>query len=81
MKVVVTREMGHNETVADLAPDGATVVEVPLTTTRFFDFDEVRTAVEASEYFGSYRALVVSSARSSRYVSLAKEALGKARAS
>jgi uroporphyrinogen-III synthase len=77
MKVVVTRERGSNDSLVEWLPDNAIVKEVPLTTTRFFDADEVLTTLRASEFFGAYRALVVTSARTALYVSLARVALGE----
>jgi uroporphyrinogen-III synthase len=74
--VVVTRERGHNDALTAWLPDDATVREVPLTTTRFFDSDEVMNVLRESHYFGQFRYLVVTSARSALYASLAKEALG-----
>ena len=76
MRVVVTRERGHNESLTTWLPDGATVREIPLTTTRFYDSDEVMSVLRESHYFGQFRYLVVTSARSALYASLAKEALG-----
>jgi uroporphyrinogen-III synthase len=52
------------------------VREIPLTTTRFYDSDEVMSVLRESHYFGQFRYLVVTSARSALYASLAKEALG-----
>lgn len=76
MLVVVTRERGHNESLTSWLPDNATVREVPLTTTRFFDSDEVMSVLRESHYFGQFLYLVVTSARSALYASLAKDALG-----
>jgi uroporphyrinogen-III synthase len=76
MNVVVTRERGHNDSLAAWLPDNATMHEVPLTTTRFHDSDEVMGVLRESHYFGQFRYLVVTSARSALYASLAKEALG-----
>jgi uroporphyrinogen-III synthase len=76
MHVVVTRERGHNDSLAAWLPDGATVREVPLTTTRFYDSDEVMNVLRESHYFGQFRYLVVTSARSALYASLAKESMG-----
>lgn len=75
MNVVVTRERGHNDSLTALLPEGASVHEVPLTTTRFFDNDEVTTALHASPCYGTFRYLVVTSARSALYASLARQAL------
>jgi uroporphyrinogen-III synthase len=76
MNVVVTRERGHNDALVSWLPDGTTVREVPLTTTRFFDSDEVMSVLRESHFFGQFRYLVVTSARSALYASLAKEAMG-----
>jgi uroporphyrinogen-III synthase len=75
--VVVTRERGMNDTLISWLPDTATVYEVPLTTTRYFDADEVQVMLRVDEHYGDYRALVVSSARSVRYVDIAREALSE----
>ena len=75
MRVVVTRERGHNAELISWLPDEVTVSEVPLTTTRYFDSSEVHSALSASANFGQFRALVVTSARSALYVALAREAL------
>jgi uroporphyrinogen-III synthase len=75
MRVVVTRERGHNAELVSWAPDDALISEVPLTTTRYFDSHAVRDTLHASQHFGHFRALVVTSARSALYVALAREAL------
>jgi uroporphyrinogen-III synthase len=77
MHVVVTRELGSNDSLLGWLPDDVTTSEVPLTTTRYFDTEEVLLELNASERFGSYRALVVTSARSALYVALARSALGE----
>jgi uroporphyrinogen-III synthase len=56
-------------------PDDAVVTEVPLTTTRYLDADEVGRALRASEFYGAFRVLVVTSARTALYVALARGAL------
>jgi uroporphyrinogen-III synthase len=76
MHVVVSRERGHNDSLIAWLPNGATVREVPLTTTRFYDSDEVMSVLRESHYFGQFRYLVVTSARSALYASLAKESMG-----
>jgi uroporphyrinogen-III synthase len=73
--VAVTREAGHNETLTSWVPENATVSEVPLTSTRYFDAETVRLALESSEYFGHFRTLVVTSARSAPYREVATTAL------
>lgn len=75
MKVVVTRERGHNDALIAWLPDGAVVREVPLTATRFFESDEVMSVLRESHFFGQFRYLVVTSARSALYASLARQAL------
>jgi uroporphyrinogen-III synthase len=75
VRVVVTRERGHNKELISWLPDDTAVREVPLTTTRYFDSNEVRDALGASANYGQFRALVVTSARSALYVALAREAL------
>jgi uroporphyrinogen-III synthase len=75
VRAVLTREKGSNDTLRSWLPDGALVSEVPLTTTRYFDPDSVEKTLRANEHFGTFTALVVSSARSARYVSLARSAL------
>jgi uroporphyrinogen-III synthase len=75
VRVVVTREAGYNDALTSWLPEGVTVNEVPVTTTRFYDGDEVLTTLRASEHYGSFRALFVTSARSALYVALAREGL------
>jgi uroporphyrinogen-III synthase len=55
-------------------PPEATVSEVPLTTTTYFDIDDVRSALGAPTAHGPYRSLVVTSERSARYVDIALHA-------
>jgi uroporphyrinogen-III synthase len=75
VRVVVTRERGSNAELIKWLPDDVSVSEVPLTTTRYFDTHEVRDTLLASQHFGHFRALVVTSARSALYVALARDAL------
>jgi uroporphyrinogen-III synthase len=75
MKVVVTRERGHNDALIAWLPEGAVVREVPLTATRFFESDEVMSVLRESHFFGQFRSLVVTSARSALYASLARQGL------
>jgi uroporphyrinogen-III synthase len=75
VRVVVTRERGHNAELISWLPGDALISEVPLTTTRYFDTREVHDTLRASAHFGRFRALVVTSARSALYVALAREAL------
>ena len=75
MDVVVTRERGRNESLRSWLPRDAMVTEVPLTTTRYIDAGEFRSTLEASDSFGAFRMLVVTSSRSANYVSLAARGL------
>ncbi len=77
MRAVVTRERGLNDELRAALPDDAIVSEVPLTATRYVDLDEVEQSVTANEHYGSFAALVVSSARSATYAGVAKPALVK----
>lgn len=72
MNVVLGREAGKNESLRDWLPPGSTVIEVPLTTTTYFDVAAVRAALEKSRAHGMYRTLVVTSARSADYVDVAR---------
>lgn len=71
VNVVLTREAGKNDELLAWLPPAATVSEVPLTTTHYFDADDVRASLEGSFASGTYRTLVVTSARSAGYVELA----------
>lgn len=75
MRVVLTREAGHNSEFAAWVPEDASLEEVPLTETRFFEGDKFLESLRADDLYGEYRALVVTSARSALYVGLAREAL------
>ena len=75
MRVVVTRETGYNDELRSWLPEGVTINEVPLTTTRFFDASEVLSTLRVNEHYGTFRALVVTSARSALYVAVAREGL------
>jgi len=77
MHVVLTREHGHNEPLKAWLPDDAVINEVPLTLTHYFDIEKVRATIMTSAVAGSYRALVVTSARSARYVAAVKDALSE----
>lgn len=71
MKIVLTRESGKNEALSTWLPEQATVHEVPLTSTLYFDEGVVGDALHASDNFGKFRSLVVTSERSMTYVPLA----------
>lgn len=77
MKIVTTRESGHNGALTRWVPDEAQVHEVPLTTTNYVDDATVANEVRATAAYGSYRALVVTSARSARYATTAFAALSR----
>lgn len=68
MNIVLTREAGKNDPLRSWLPAGATVREVPLTTTTYFDANDVREALAKSRAHGMYRTLVVTSERSARFV-------------
>jgi uroporphyrinogen-III synthase len=73
--VVLTRERGYNDDLRSLLPRSLDVREVPLTTTRFFSPEDVQVAIAATPVHGTYRFLVVTSARSSKYAAFARDAL------
>ncbi|HEY5112007.1 MAG TPA: uroporphyrinogen-III synthase [Acidimicrobiales bacterium] len=77
MRVVLTREHGHNEPQRTWLPDDAIVTEVPLTTTHYFDVNRVREELLKTKHAGAFKVLVVTSGRSARYVAAAREALSE----
>jgi uroporphyrinogen-III synthase len=74
--VVVTREAGENDQLRRWIGDVATVIEVPVTTTRYREYAEVESELRALDQYGEFRSLVVTSARTSQYVDFAQAALG-----
>ena len=74
MNVVVTREAGKNDPLLAWLPPEATVTEVPLTTTTYFDLDDVSVALDESPGNGKYHSLVVTRERSADYVEMALRA-------
>lgn len=74
VNVVLTREAGMNDALRAWLPPEATVTEIPLTSTRYFDLDAVRVALGAAHWSGTYRTLVVTSQRSAGYVEAALRA-------
>ena len=70
MNVVLTRERGKNDSLREWLPAGASVSEVPLTTTRYLDRDDVRAALDQVASV-PWRSLVLTSERSADYVDLA----------
>ena len=75
MRIVLTREAGRNDVLRPWLPAGCVVDEVPLTSTRYRDERDVTRELGDGQYFGSFVALVVTSARASRYAKLAVTAL------
>ena len=69
MKVVLTREAGMNDELRKWIPKRVTVVEVPLTTTSYRDVTAFSTELKNLDSCGAFTGLVVTSARSARYVS------------
>jgi uroporphyrinogen-III synthase len=74
VNIVVTREDGKNDTLMAWLPTGVMVDEVPLTTTLYFDPDDVRAALASSPASGTFRSLVVTSERGAHYVEIARHA-------
>ncbi len=77
MLVALTRERGHNTELRHLVGDRATIVETPLTTTRFRTVEGVSAEIHSSHHFGSFHSLVVSSPRADRYLDVARSAMAK----
>ena len=75
MLVVLTREVGHNDTLRSWLGEGFAVREVPLTETHYLEPEAVAHAVATLEEYGSYESLVITSARTGQYVELARAAL------
>jgi uroporphyrinogen-III synthase len=75
VKIVLTREAGHNEVLRSLVPDEAQIIEVPLTRTHYFSVEHVDAELRASPHFGSFETLVVTSPRSQEYLGVARDAL------
>jgi uroporphyrinogen-III synthase len=69
MKVVLTREAGMNDELRKWVPKRVTVVEVPLTTTSYRDESAFVAELKNLDSCGAFTGLVVTSARSARYVS------------
>jgi uroporphyrinogen-III synthase len=74
VKIVLTREAGKNESLVAWLPPDATVGVVPLTTTTYFDPDDVRAALERLPSNGKFHTLVMTSERSADYVEMAVDA-------
>lgn len=71
MNIVLTREAGSNDSLRSWLPSDATVLDVPLTETRYYEPSDVRDALVRSAANGQFRSLVVTSERSIDYVSTA----------
>ena len=67
MKIVTTREPGLNDALIEWLPVEARIDEVPLTRTKYVDEVLFRGRLRSATAYGSFRALVVTSARSARY--------------
>ena len=67
MLVVATREAGRNLAFRRWLPGDATIVEVPLTTTRYRSAGEVSAELALVGESGPFATLVVTSSRASRY--------------
>ena len=68
MLVVVTREIGRNLGLRRWLPDDATIVEAPLTETRYRPPEDVNADLARASGSGRFAALVVTSARAIGYV-------------
>ena len=77
MRIVLTRESGHNEALREYLPPGAEASEVPLTQTRYRMTSEVQNDLEGDPDFASFATLVVTSPRSDEYLELVKPALAE----
>jgi uroporphyrinogen-III synthase len=75
VRVVLTREKGFNDELRGWLPNGAVVDEVPLTTTHYYELSDVMDSLRADPRYGSFAALVASSARCAMYVPRACAAL------
>jgi uroporphyrinogen-III synthase len=71
LKVVLTREAGKNDPLREWLPADASFTEVPLTTTRYYEPQQVMAALEKSDSRGRFASLVVTSERSHSYATLA----------
>lgn len=77
MKVVFTRESGHNGALRSFTPPSAIIDEVPLTQTLYRPLTEVAEELQAGEYYRTFWSLVVTSPRSGDYVEEAMRAVRK----
>ena len=75
MRVVLTREAGHNDLLREYVPVGAQILEVPLSRTRYRTLAEVTREIESSRDFGAFETLVVTSPRSDEYLETVRPAL------
>lgn len=73
--VVLTREAGRNSQLREWIGPEVHVVEVPLTMTAFRPLADVVADVRELEHHGSFRSLVVTSARTSAYLDAAVASL------
>ena len=75
MLVALTRERGHNDNLRHWVGSRAEVVETPLTTTQYRSVADVEREIRATGSHGTFRCLVVTSARAQRYLACALDAL------
>jgi len=75
VRIVLTRESGRNVELRGWLPGDARVDEVALTTTHYYDEAAVERELRTQRDYGSFAALVVTSARSERFLGLAIDAL------
>ena len=72
MLVVVTREVGRNDTLRDWLTPTATILEVPLTATAYRPLPEVEADLALAGDHGPFAVLAVTSARSRNYLEAAR---------
>src|SRR5664280_2532891 len=76
MIVALTRELGHNDALRTWLGADVDVREVPLTETHFLEHETVAHELASLENYSRFASLVITSARTSEYVDLARAALG-----
>jgi uroporphyrinogen-III synthase len=76
MIVALTREVGHNDALRTWLGADVDVREVPLTETHFLEHETVAHELASLENYGRFASLVITSARTSEYLELARAALG-----
>ena len=76
MRVVVTRETGRGDALRTWLPDGAEVVEVPVTVTHYEEPDALLRAARDLPHAGAYAVLAVTSARGAGAAALVRPVVG-----